>query len=63
MECEYKGCDAPAAIRHSMTCYVDENGHATEAMNPKPVLCEEHWEEYREYWQNMWDEYHSGLGV
>lgn len=31
-------------------------------MDPnKPIpMCEEHWEGYREHWQERWDEYNSG---
>ena len=46
-----------------MTAYVDEEGHATEEKNPRPVLCEPDWQEYREYWQERWDEYNSSRGL
>jgi hypothetical protein len=45
-----------------MTCYVDAEGHATEEKNPKPVLCDEHAEEYAAYWQEMWDEWRASQG-
>jgi hypothetical protein len=45
-----------------MTCYVNTDGVATDELNPKPILCEEHWEEYVEYWQEMWAEYRNSQG-
>ena len=45
-----------------MTAYVDDEGNPTEEKNPRPVLCEDDWREYYEYWQERWDEYNSQRG-
>lgn len=63
-QCTGPDCQRQDAVaRPSMTCYVDSEGKPTEELNPRPVLCEEHFEEYVEYWQEMWDEYRSSQGV
>ena len=62
MKCERCG-EEGAEPRPSMTAYVDEEGHATEEKNPRPILCEPDWQEYREYWQERWDEYNSSRGL
>jgi hypothetical protein len=59
-ECEgFQGrCENGGAIeRPCMTAYADNS------QNVKPVLCEECWEAYREYWQDMWDDWRSSQGV
>jgi len=61
--CEYPDCAESAARRPSMTCYVNTNGIPTDELNPKPVLCSEHWEEYVSHWNEMWAEYRSSQGI
>lgn len=44
-------------VRHyvqTMTRYVDDK------LNEVPKLCHDCREEYREYWQAMWDDYYAG---
>jgi hypothetical protein len=57
--CEYPECRLNGIERSSMTCYIDSEGVPTEEKNPKPVLCDEHAEEYTDYWGEMWTEYRS----
>lgn len=64
MTCEFPNCILSDAIsRPSMTCYVNIEGMPTEELNPRPILCEQHWEEYVDYWNEMWAEYRSSQGV
>lgn len=68
MQCKRPGCTSQNAIqRPSMTCYVNMDGvptdDPTDELNPKPVLCDEHAEEYEDYWNDMWAEYRSSQGV
>lgn len=46
-----------------MTCYINEEGIPTDELNLKPVLCDEHAEEYADYWNEMWAEYRSSQGL
>lgn len=63
MQCEYPECiNQNATPRPSMTCYVNSKGIPTDELNPKPVLCDEHAEEYVDYWNEMWAEYRSSQG-
>ncbi len=63
MQCEYQECTSQNATpRPSLTCYVNIDGIPTEELNPKPILCDEHWEEYAAYWTEMWDEYRASQG-
>jgi len=64
MQCERQGCTNKNALqRVSMTCYINLEGVAAEELNPKPILCDECWEEYQDYWNEMWAEYRSSQGV
>jgi hypothetical protein len=46
-----------------MTCYVDIEGRATEELNPRPILCEEHYAEYVAEWNERWAEYRNSQGL
>ena len=64
MQCERQDCKNKDAVpRVSMTCYVNLEGVATEEINPRPILCDECWKEYQDYWNEMWAEYRSSQGV
>lgn len=58
--CECCQLDRPdVKARSAMTAYHwDGTG---ENPNADVVLCDPCWESYRAYWQEMWDNYYSGL--
>lgn len=60
MDCAF--CDAQrASIRpSSMTAYAPTE--RCPYPNPYPVLCDECWAEYVEYWNEMWAEYRNSQG-
>ena len=57
--CDRCGKTEGVKIRGAMTAYVQTEGEL-DRNHPTP-FCPECSEEYVEYWQAMWDEYHSGL--
>ena len=64
MQCEHPDCmSQDATPRASMTCYVNMEGVATDELNPKPVLCDDHAAEYEDYWNDMWAEYRNSQGL
>lgn len=64
--CEYKidshygsCCDGSTKLRKAMTAYHwDGNG---ENPNRPFMSCELHYQEYHEYWSDMWQEYYSSI--
>lgn len=64
LKCEHCNDESlEVKVRYSLTCFVDGKGIPTEELNPRPILCNECWEEYAEYWKSMWDEYWNSQGV
>lgn len=56
--CECCGLVSPRVLsRPCMTTYADES------QNVRPVLCDQCWEGYQDYWLEMWAEYRSSQGV
>jgi hypothetical protein len=63
--CEYwespwNYCGGQVTLRDSMTAYHWKSGEPNP--NRKFMCCDEHYEDYVEYWTEMWDEYYSSIG-
>lgn len=64
MKCEYEGhiceCFGEVSLHHAMTKYVfDGIKNSPEDPNKDFFACDDHWEEYRTHWQEMWDIYYG----
>ncbi len=58
MRCE--GFDGPcgAPLARAREC---RTRYANETQNVQPILCEDCYEAYTDYWDEKWDEYYGGL--
>lgn len=55
-------CEGEVKLRHAMTAYHFEGEpNSPEDPNKDFYACEACWIEYRDYWQERWDEYYSGI--
>lgn len=56
LSCEHCGIVSPRIIsRPCMTAYHEDS------LNVRPVLCDQCFEAYQDYWLEMWAEYRSNL--
>lgn len=55
-------CKGRAVIRKAMTAYHFEGElNSPEDPNKDFYACDNHYEQYYEYWKMMWDEYYSNV--
>lgn len=53
-------CQGEVKTRHAMTAYHFEGcPNSPEDPNRDFQACDAHWEDYRAFWQEQWDEYYA----
>ena len=54
-------CGGEVKNRKAMTAYHWDKESGQPDPNPDFMACDNHYEDYRAFWQECWDEYYSGL--
>ena len=60
--CEYCGNHLNINVHRAMTAYpFDGEKNSIDDPNKDLTLCDSCWEDYKEYWADMWREYYANI--